>query len=143
MKTKIIIMLISIVFLLSGVAYSGQSGYKDQKASLLILMAKREKQKKQYQNQDRRRRDQDRRGYHPRHQQRGRAYGHYKRDRNHRYRGNRYRGHYSWRQWQRERDRYHRRYRSGDYHHDDNGFLMFSYCNREKGEKMCFSISID
>jgi hypothetical protein len=120
---KIIMIIIALIFLTSGVSFSGQQQGKRHNKDQTY------KEKKIYPRN------------HPYNQPRGYAYGHYKhRDR---YRGYKYKGHYRWSEWNRERHHYHDRYRDGRYHHDDNGYLMFSYCNRNNGEKVCFSISID
>lgn len=79
---------------------------------------------------------------HPKHHPRGQRYNHYKK--RPRYNGHVYKRHYTWRQWRKIR-KHNRQYRNGSgiYHHDDNGYLMFSFCNEEKGQRMCFSIGID
>jgi len=125
MKKKIIILIVGIVFLLSGVGFTGQD--------------KRHKKKKRSYHHEQK----YNRHYHPSYQKRGKAYGHYKHRRYERYRKHRYKRHYHWREWNRERVRHQRRYKGGHYHHDDNGYLMFSFCNKQNGDKMCFSISID
>ena len=78
---------------------------------------------------------------HPMHHPHGRAYGHYKDHHNRKYRNYRYKGHHSWNEWRHHRheyDRYHHR----RYHHDDNGYLMFSCCE-DQNRSVCYSISID
>lgn len=118
---KIILLVIALVFLTSGLSFAGQRDKKQEKRGY-------NKEQRYPKN-------------HPRYRPRGYAYGHYKhRDR---YRGYRYNGHYMWHEWNKERQHHRDRYRDGRYHHDDNGYLMFSYCNKENGEKVCFSISID
>lgn len=124
---KIIILVITAIFLTSGMAFSADRQRKDN-------------QRKGYHKEEQYRKYPKN---HPHHQPRGRAYGHYKNHHNDRYRGYKYRGHYRWHDWNYERSRHYDRYRNGRYHHDDNGYLMFSYCNKKNGEKMCFSISID
>ncbi len=78
---------------------------------------------------------------HPVYHKRNRVYRHYKNPRHHRYQGYKYGGHYSWREWKRNRHMY-RHHKHQRYHHDDRGYLMFSFCNDEKGTR-CFSFSID
>ncbi len=79
--------------------------------------------------------------HHPRHHNSGHKYKRYTKNWNNKYREHKYKRHYKWNKWNRER--HHPRYRNGKYHHDDNGYMMFSFCNQERGDKVCFSISID
>lgn len=52
-----------------------------------------------------------------------------------------YRGHWRSRnQWENHRRRNHDRYRDGRYYRDNNGFMMFSFC---EGNGLCFSFSIN
>lgn len=78
---------------------------------------------------------------HPRNHPRGKKYGHYKHKRQERYRHHKYQKHYTWNGWSRHRHEY-RRYHHKRYHHDDNGYLMFSFC-QDRDAQVCFSISID
>jgi len=123
---KTIILVIALVFLTSGFGFSGQRDKQEKRG-----YSKKEQKYNRYPK------------HHPKHQPRGRAYGHYNHHERDRYRGYKYNGHYMWHDWNRERQHHRDRYRDGRYHHDDNGYLMFSYCNQDKGEKVCFSISID
>ena len=119
---KIIIMVISIIFLFTGMVFAdGKREYKKNK------------------NNDRYERvyPQD----HPMHHSRGNEYGHFKNGRNRRYDGYIYERHYTWKEW--HRNRHHPRYTRGRYHHDDNGYLMFSFCNWKNNQKICFSVGID
>jgi hypothetical protein len=78
---------------------------------------------------------------HPYNHPRGRAYGHYKDHRNMHRRNYKYKRHYTWHQWKRHHHEYNRYY-NRIYHHDDRGFLMFSFCE-DRDQRVCFSISID
>lgn len=71
----------------------------------------------------------------------GHMYGIYKKPHNRRWSRYKYRGHYRWNEWMHERNR--PIYRGGHYHHDDNGHLMFSFCENQESQGMCFSIGID
>lgn len=121
---KIIVLILSVIFFLtSGLALA------DNKRRL--YREKNSRQERVYKKNHN----------HPYHQPRGHAYGHYRKHHQDRYKGYKYRGHYRWHEWRHERNR--DRYRHGRYHHDDNGYMMFSYCNKNGDEKICFSISID
>lgn len=96
---------------------------------------------KRYKKNDRGRYERVYRDDHPIHHPHGKAYGHYKKHHWKRYRHHKYKRHYHWHEWDRHRHEY-KRYHHRRYHHDDNGYLMFSYCE-DNGGRVCFSISID
>ena len=115
---KLIILILTAIFLTSGVAFGDKKVRKYTKGGKY--------QGKGYHQEEQHRVRQFPKN-HPYHHPRGHAYGHYKHRHNDRYRGYRYRGHYRWQDWNYERHRHYHRYRDGRYHHDDNGYLMFSY----------------
>ena len=83
-------------------------------------------QKRQWQNNN-----------HPIHKNNYKPYYKNNSQRYNRYHNYRYGGHCNWGRWWRE-ERYNSKYRHGTYHTDDDGFLMFSYCDTG----VCFTIAI-
>ena len=131
---NLLIFLSIIIFSFSMISFANADRYKGNK--------KGDRDRYQERNYgDRHRSDRQYRYDRGHRRDRGHHYGHYKRPpRGRYYHSPRYRGHWrSWRSWERHRQRYPKRYRSGRYHHDRQGYMMFSFC---ESEGVCFSFSI-
>lgn len=132
MKSKIMIIAISILFLFTSLSFAGQRNKGNKKQGNRQEKRYDNRGGKKYNNRDRR---YDARDHH-KNQRLHRGHRHHIPD---------YHGHRKWKRWS-EWDRHYRhnrdRYRGGYYHNDDRGNLVFTHCQDDRDSSTCISFGI-
>ena len=130
MKSKLMIIAISILFLFTSLSFAGQ---RDKGNKQKGNRQQENRQEKRYDNRGNQR--YDARDFH---RDRGLHQGH-------RHHIPDYQRHRQWRRWN-EWDRDYRRnphkYRGGYYHNDDRGNLVFTHCQDDRDSSTCISFGI-
>ena len=131
MKTKIMIIALTILFAFTSLAFSGQKQNKQKRHG--------NKQEQRYDNRDRGRKQHqryDKRRHHDNRGYRGHHRGHRIPD------YHRHRHWKRWGDWERQYRRNPHKYRGGRYYNDNRGNLMFKHCQDDRDSSTCISFGI-
>lgn len=133
MKTKIMIIALTILFAFTSVAFSGQKDKRNNKG--------KKNQRHGYSQQDRghgKHKRYDARSHHDDRKWRK----HHKHRRHHIPDYHRHRHWKRWGDWDRHYRHNHHKYKGGYYHNDKRGNLMFTHCQDERNSSTCISFGI-